>query len=498
MEDKRPGRADGDADTEAPSEGARRRKRKLILFAAPALLAATVASAVFVYARYGMSGSGDEADGINKYIAAESEITPIYVDNKQETAFLCGTSVLGERIGGDGAQLYASSDGSRAVVLCGGGDVYAISDGNVVPIGSEAVSAGISFSGRRAYFIDAYDKLWTVELDTMEATVAAEDIAPEYGIAVSPGGERMMYCRETEVGVVLYAYRNGRSEIFARDFYPVSISDGGRYIYLRRGEGELYGARLGSDGMTKLASGVDFSDCTLNADGSEIIYRSGSDCYIAVDCMNTYRLCEMKSFTVLLPDGCVSGTYQPVKTLIGTAVCYKDSVSELSVGFLDAEYGFRVIAKSIDSASTNLAGDAVYYLFRGTLYGASLTAGETPEALAEDVGSFMLSESGAYIYCTVGEAGDLCRISTVDPEPQTVTLAYGISGFDVIGEDVVYVKDSEDGGLYFCGGTETPSKIRDGRVTLLNLGVPGIVIFGDENGGVFVSENGVDFESVEL
>lgn len=476
-----------------------RGERKFLLLAVFALLAVVVASAVFVYARYGIwaSGDGDDA-GMNKYITPETGITPVYDGEKEETLFLYGASVLSGKVPGETDHVYTSADGDQAVVLTKDGELYHVSEEGVSLIGNEAVSAGIAFSGKRAYYVDKYNTLWNVDLGDGSAAAAGEDIAPEYGIAVSPDGKRMMYCAETENGVVLYAYRNRRAEIFARDFYPFSISDGGRYIYLRRGDGELYGARLGSDEKTLLSSSVDFSTCTLNADGSEIIYMSGGDGYIALDCKTTRRLCGMTSFSVLLPEGGVSGKYQPVTTFLNTPICYSDDKSELSVGFLDADAGFCVTAKSVDAVSTNEAGTFVCFLSDGDLYKAPLAYGEEPTLIAENVTSFELSRSGEYVYCISCTGSDLCRVGTAEGE--TVTVAYGVDGFDVVGEGVLYVRNGGSGndGLFLCDDGETSVKIKDGSFRIETVPSSDLSVFVDGNGDFYISTDGRELGRVEF
>lgn len=314
----------------------------------------------------------------------------------------------GEAVRPDGAlalDAVSSFDGTKVALKTLEGDLYICSKGEYRLSAKNVSEYTVSSSGRFVVYIDEAGQLWSCDAkDASSAPICISGDAVDPSFAVSPDGRSVLYVKKADL--TLYAYVNGKVRTIGRDLEPVSISDGGKYVYCYRlADNSLYYVNK-RDKQFYVRSSVN-ETIFLNSRHDEIVFSADSGNGIVAS-MVCVRGGDAKE--ILLSDGAVmpvmpvsaNEIISPVSRFEVVSCPVKSFDNKLFFGANLLTYSFKSGAKTIETNAVSMAKASdnyskALYTSRGGLYSVSVKSGET-DKLADSCSEFALSSNGRIVW----------------------------------------------------------------------------------------------------
>ena len=464
--------------------------KKLIIGVAAALCAVVVLGVIIAAV----------ASGRSNFITAENLINYCQDYDDEKVILSYNAKILKNRIDGTLVSFYNSADGKNAVILVDDGDsgytIYHVSKSGAKKIADEVTRGGISTSGKVAYYIDEDDTLYTYDLKKGKADKIAEDVTSD--VVISPNGKVVLYCTSSDDDddVRLYAYRGGKSQSIAKNHYPVSASDDGKYIYSRKdedGANTVYCTKLGNDKSEKIET--DVSNWHVNCDGTELLMIADGKAYLSVKGKESVRIGNMASVSFITPDNAAYGS-KSVKTFINTPIEYlKEGSSDRSLGFIrksGKEYEIVRLAGKVSGSATK-DGKSVYYLNSSdALCKIRLKKDAEAEKIADDIYSFSLAESDGLVYA-LDKDETLWRVKG----KKSGKVTDDVEMMSAFGNGVLYITDysskNYEGTLYYSSNGKNQTRISDEVFYVYGIPSLKLAVYVNSDDETFVSDNGKKF-----
>lgn len=369
------------------AEKSRRRSGKVWIFAALAVLAVVILTAVL-----------RPADGkISLYYSPEQNGVLVFSDDRFSGEVMTGKGVSSFRFSG--------GETSCAVLVPGGGAYtlyYTDGETNDVVADNSTNNYVIAYSGSAVVYTDSVGLLRRYDT-TKKKTDTLSDGADRF--AVSPDGSRVLFTKTEEGNSVLYLYEKGSASRVGEQYIPLAVSDDASYIYALSADNSL--CLLNRDGTmrSKLCSQTNPSSLafSFSSDISSVVFSDQSYTYISHEGKSRIRM--------------ISGVAEPV--LQALTVCDSYGVSHVfddddltdifyaSHGTTDVLFAVTKESERVDINSSvaqfDEAGDdaLVYISDQGRLY---LYHGEKSEAIADGVSQAVACKNGKYIYYITANA----------------------------------------------------------------------------------------------
>ncbi len=364
-------------------------------------------------------------------------LLPLVAPKKPNPSFVLEKPSLSAVVCGDGTQeLFLGGESLYRGDLVGGltdvcGDTVVFGDGERLWLASDgekrllsecAVDYRLSRDGSCVYYLEG-NTLLRHHVPTAETSeIPWEGQYLTLG-EVSPKGDCLHYRVFDGLDSTDYRYRDGVStEIELGETTPLGVSDDGEVTFLSAPYYEndvkvgltLYGWTDGEG--SKLGVVSSRADWELNADGSQLLFRSNGNTYLSVDGGEKVKLCSYEVAPVC-PEGCVA------------VEDFRDCLfygNETLLSF-DFEREEGVTVREVTDATLNDAGDTVYYRKHSILYSVSPSDIEKPKVLSSDlVKSYAFTQDGKYVYYINSEAELIARRVETGKETRIANDAHDV------------------------------------------------------------------------
>ncbi|MCR5610889.1 MAG: hypothetical protein K6F68_03550 [Clostridiales bacterium] len=368
--------------------------------------------------------------------------------NNSYTVYTDAVIFNGEAVRPDGAltlDAASSFDGTRVALKTTDGDLYVCSKGTYRLAARNVDEYTISSGGRYVIYSDGAGLLWSCDVkDASSAPVCITNDAANPSFAVSPDGKSVLFVKRSDS--TLYAYVNGKLRAIGQGFEPVSISDGGKYIYCYRlADNSLYYVNK-RDKQIFVRSNIG-ENISLNSRHDEIVFSADSGNGI-VATMICVRGGDAKE--ILLSDS-AAAPVMPVSAIKSVSPVSRFEVSSFPVKSFDNRlfYGSKLLSFSFRSGAKDLCSNAVsmakasdnygkvLYVTGGRLYSMSVRSGEA-DKLADSCSDFTLSANGRIVwYVDLGSSLHAIRSGSDQ------LIARNVQSFTVLpsGRQAAFIKD---------------------------------------------------------
>ncbi|MBO4384626.1 MAG: hypothetical protein J5854_04320 [Clostridia bacterium] len=368
----------------------------------------------------------------------------------------------------------SSFDGTKVALRVRGGSLYVCSKGAYRLVTGNAKEYTISSGGQYIVFIDDAGLLWSSDVkDESSAPICVSNDAVNSGFAVSPDGKSVLYVKRSDS--TLYAYVNGKVREIGQGFEPVSISDGGKYIYCYRlADNSLYYVNK-RDKQTFVRSNVN-GEVFLNSRHDEIVFSADSGNGITAT-MVCVRGGEAKE--ILLSDGAVMPVLpvsarkilSPVSRFLIASCPVKSFDNKLFCGAKLLSYSFKtgagILAADPAAAKASDNYSKALYVSGGKLYAMNVKSGES-DKLADSCAEFTLSSNGRIVWYI-----DLDNSLHAIKSGSDQLIAHGVDSFTVLpsgreaaflsGGSLYYNKSGKPAQSYVFEGIDAIATVSDAR-----------------------------------
>ncbi len=351
-----------------------------------------------------------------------------------------------------------SLDGSIFVIKTLSGALYAANETSCELICPSPVASAALSSGGSAV---AYTKAGEARIfvyDTAAKTTSSMDcLAVPEAFAVSPDGKSFAYGAEG----VAYIIRDGETVTVDGEgalLTPLSVSDGGKFVYALSSGGDIYGIVYGNSVICRLEN-VDASwPFVISSDSRELLCQSGGSAYSIADCSKAIPICgsgvsfpiELKKHGIPRFDG--KAIIYPAATLLDTVYVNQHGGKNSLFG-VNKLASFEVYCTDSDSDFfVRSNGGSAYFVADGKLqlYQNSNRRGKYNE-LDSGVNPQLICISGdkeRIFYVT--EEGEL---RTLKGKKSPDTLASGVRALAPFDEKSLYYLAGET--LFFYDGSSS-------------------------------------------
>lgn len=355
------------------------------------------------------------------FAATRGEILP----SRSGYTVLDGAAVhKGELIKPEGEEIAAcasSLNGSTLGMLAESGKLYCYRNGQEATVASYVTKLICSADGQRLIYTDENGLLWSSDCTHPENAPVCICNEPVSEFVVSPDGESVLFNKQGSAD--LFMYSNKKISVAATAQQPVSVSNGGRYIYgFSTEDSALYFTdRRGRS--TFVRSNI-IGEIYLNSGHNEIVFStdSGDGKVITMICANGGEPKQIiNAAGPVAPVFTVSGLRLTVSPAGRTVVTcpFKSFENRLFAGAglaVNTRSGAEVLepnectfAAATDDYST------VYYITNGSVVKRSVN-GSSDAIKVCDANSFKISANGSKLWFT-DSAGALWYYSSKISEP---------------------------------------------------------------------------------
>ena len=287
--------------------------------------------------------------------------------------------------------------GNAKLCYCDGKKIEVISD-SVPDKGTFEDYVLISYDGSTVYYKKSLDDdyFYVYSGGKSKKAFKAESIT-----AMSPDGKSVGYWRETQKNqkaVRADFFYSGREYQLGENESVFAISNGAKYIYIRKNEGpfvEYYvqKGKIKASRVKLVSDGInEFDYFYFNGDLSQIIYRCSEGVYISDHGKEAKKISFGYHVRPLYPscDGFCNISIYPVRSFIGIPfrADVADTYTDCYPVYLSEKYEFQ---KSKDGIKVNVfyseySGDykSIYYVYRNTLYRLNLTGPDEKTTVVDD------------------------------------------------------------------------------------------------------------------
>lgn len=379
-----------------------------------------------------------------------------------------------------------TNDGTLYVFLTEGEELWTFDGSQFTKIDEEVREFDLAPFGGGIAYVNYDDTLFLYNGKTQKVQEEISDYC-----CISPDGKAVAYTIKDEDDNTSKAYLyNGKVQELGKGITPRALSDGGKYVYLRRetDNGSAYYVQKGADSDSRQKLGDSFQYCIYNTSGTQVVYYDGNKTYF---CENGGERQSISSnaLSILLPGYSYISNSYAVSSLKNQYYRYNGD-NGANICLLTNKLELETRMKNVSSVSLQTDGKTLIYMKNENLYSADISK-ESPEAvkLLDSPVNFKVSTDGKMLFY-------------VDEERVTHTMKIG-SKAEKVSEDSIYdvaVCGSGflyvlDGDCFFTtGGKGTKvTGLRD-DVNYVG-GTPLYSLIYTEEGSLFITING---EKVQL
>ena len=374
---------------------AKRRRKNMLLALMLAALLIIGAAAIWFFA----VSRGEILPGKNAYTVLDG-----------------GAIYKGELVKPEGEVITAcasSLNGSTVGMLAQSGKLYCCSKGQVDLTANYVKRFVCSVDGKHFIYVDENGLLWSsdcTDIENAPVCICNEPVTDDF--VVSPDGETVLFNKQGSPD--LFLYNNKKVTLAAYAQQPVSVSNGGRYIYgFSTNDNGLY--FTDKRGKSVFLRSNIVGDISLNSQHNEIVFStdSGDGKVITMICTNGGEPRQIMNS---------SGPVSPVLTVSG--ITMKDCPAGRTVvtcpfksfeNRLFAGSGLAVCTRTgaevlepndcACAAATNNYG-SVYYITNGSIVKRSINGTNEAVKLCE-AETFKMNANGTKLWFTL-PSGELC------------------------------------------------------------------------------------------
>lgn len=383
----------------------------------------------------------------------------------------------------DGAQVDVVDGSIRAFYECrNGGVAYAINEDDtlflvtkkqITKLAEDVESAEISDNGNVLVYLDAWDTLYSLDLEKKKLESLSEETA-WYDLdgykcyAISPDGKTVMFTTEEDDSFTTHIWNRGEMREL-EDCIGLVTTDNADTVYCFGEDESIYAYHFKKDEIIKLAPDTD--GLFMNKKCNEMIFSYSDKYYLSIDGGERIRLGKYDNIYPILPRNnpyqhiysevntiqmiCGSVTYN-IDTFIGTMMLFTDDDDNYSIGYIDKNYEVQTVVDKVDlksgySVQATQDLKTIFYVARNSMYMINEKNDYVPEKIASGLD---LSESG-YPELYIKASPDGKRIYYVDEDKILYCLQDGNK--TEIADEVLYstLGMTDDGVLYYLADAES-------------------------------------------
>jgi hypothetical protein len=321
-------------------------------------------------------------------------------------------------------------------------------------------------------------------------------------MAISPDGKSLAYTVEDdEYEIELFVWSSGKATCLGKDFEPVAVSNGAKYIYFISEEKSLYVASADKE-KSKLCGDVT-GVRLFNRDCSEIIFTSEDKTYISINGAEKVSLGKADFSYPLLPRYAVTSGGN---TKVGSII-YKDSLLGQAY-YARSSDGFDIVTlnkkceveKLFSDVNANLADDekTITYMKGDSVYKGKLNKANDAQKIVEDeVVSFIATSDGKAFYYITEDDELMYKKGNADPKK----ISDDVRRMSISGDDVLFFLadySSDSGTLFASSNGKEKVKIADDVMSVTSNAKAIIYYANDEDNtcDVFASDGGTKFVEI--
>lgn len=325
---------------------------------------------------------------ISLYYSPDQQGVVVFSDDKLEKNIIPGKSISGVRSNskGDFSAVLMSDDSSYSL--------YSVSDGFVKKVADNCTNNFVSsFKGEKVVYVTAVGNLCSSDGKTIDESVN--------NFAVSPNGNVVIYAKTQENSEKLYLFADGEKIFVADNYFPLGVSDNGKYLYVLAADDSL--CILNPDGTmkSKLCSNVNTEKFYFSEDMNDIVFYDQDYTYISRDGKSRIRLVKGNAVPVF------EKTSESAVNSHGTAIiCNDDDLTGLFYSAENDEGTYTVYFIKNDSEKTDISGavkkfmvtgskSMTYLDYQGKIYKFGNDKNELVTSGAKDIAA---TENNKYIY----------------------------------------------------------------------------------------------------
>lgn len=238
-------------------------KKSYMTFALIVLL--IVAAIITVIVRSCTQAKAPDSD-LLAYYSADTDSTYLYTPSGNSTAIVSGKA----------KQLEISPSGSYAAALDMHGNLYMYASSSVTFVTDSVTSFTLSADGDSLLYRTSSGELYRYRAKNSIKEKISEDVS-DREFRSSPDGLSVVFRNENDQLILI----SGASRIDIGNYYPISVADKGKVIFLRDAEARLY-VSLKGDPPGKLSSDPISDTPIANRTMTDLVFFSGDTNYISV------------------------------------------------------------------------------------------------------------------------------------------------------------------------------------------------------------------------
>ena len=449
---------------------------KLIAIAAAAI-ALIVLLIIFIPKIF--AGGGGSSGGVKDYVVAR-------FDGEKYTGFSKSGKVVTQNIEDNIDDADISNDGKLFAFSTTAGELWTFDGSSFKKIAEDVKEFEMAPFGGGIAYVDNDDALF---LYNGKAKKVQDEIT-DYS-CISPDGKAVAFTVEGDESTKAYLY-DGKVQELGKDIYPVALSDGGKYVYLRRetSNGTGYYVQKGTNSDSRQKLGDSLKNAVYNTSGTQIVYNDGNKTYFCENGGERQSI-SSNSLKLLLPGSAYMSNSYAVSNLKNQFYTFSGD-SGTNVSFLTGKLELESRMKNVSRASLQSDGKTLIYSKNDNVYTANISK-ESPEGtkLIDSPKSYTVSYDGKTILYLDEDRVTYTMKTSGGKATKVSEDAY--SDATACGSGFLYIMDDE---LFFTTGGKG-SKVSGLSDDVDDIaGTPLYALIYCEDGTIFLTTNGKSLKKV--
>ena len=284
--------------------------------------------------------------------------------------------------------------------------LYVFHKNTLTTVSEDVQSFKLSTEGKGIAYLNEENELILYNVSNESTKTITDELFTEALAAsayhLSPDGASIAYAEGTLEDYALFVYSNDKRTEIEEKSLPLGLSNKAEFVYFANAENTSVYVQNKDDEQVKLVNGNLVVTMLFNADHTQVLINSGTDCYASIEGEEKHKI-SSKSLAKI-------GSYEPYAIGVSANDTLSFTTPILSfeeeyfldqsgaLYYIDKKLETNKIAGDVESFQTTAAGDVVYYLNSyGELYRGKDYDDEF-DLMADDVDEYVITSDGKACY----------------------------------------------------------------------------------------------------